>query len=222
MDMEYMHGGTGIVMRESGEHVWGMATARISFLIKTNILDSTVTAILTVSGNTSGKMATPMQENFSMAWNMARVNGERSQMSTTQSTVLKHCVSVISLRVNIEGIRKTVMESSIGRVATYTRAHILKMWGKAMERCIGSMAIFSEATGCQGSKMELVSWYFQMALRNWDSFKKMCSSRIWKSMSKSSILCIHLRFNRFLNTSIRKWKNISGWMNLLEIQTMNI
>ena len=44
-----------------------MATARISFLTKTNILDSIVTAILTVSDNTSGKMATPMQENFSMA-----------------------------------------------------------------------------------------------------------------------------------------------------------
>lgn len=89
---------------------------------------------------------------------MEKVNGERRQKNKIQPMLaLNHCACVTSLKVNIAGTRKTVMGSSIGRVATCTRAPILKMSGKASERCTGLTAIYSEVIGLTGSRTGLVS-----------------------------------------------------------------
>ena len=64
------------------------------------------------------------------------------------------CAYVISLRVSIVVIRKTGMESSIGRAETFLKETTLMIRDKAMVKCSGLTATFLEVTGFKVSKME--------------------------------------------------------------------
>lgn len=115
---------------------------------------------------------------------MGRANGGRKLRKTL---VLKINASVISSKESTKRIRRTVMASSSGLAETCTEVNLLMINAKGMERCNGSTATYTKATGSTVCKMGWESWSSPMASRNSVFSKTMSSSQTLTTM----IMCLN-------------------------------
>ena len=151
--MVYINGRMVIVLKENGSIALSTVKAQISSLMVMYSQVSTIMANLRARASISGKMEVSILVSSRMASNMAKENGRNGWKART----------AIDSRETTRMIRKMVLASSFGSLATTIRAVTKTMSVMDMERCFGTMEAITKVSGLMGSRTVLAVWNFQMA-----------------------------------------------------------
>ena len=151
--MVYINGKMVIVLKENGSIALSTVKAQISSLMVMYSQVSMIMANLRARASISGKMEVSILVSSRMASNMAKENGRNGWKART----------AIDSRETTRMIRKMVLASSFGSLATTIRAVTKTMSVMDMERCFGTMEAITKVSGLMGSRTVLAVWNFQMA-----------------------------------------------------------
>ena len=142
--MEFMFGRMETSTKENGLMDLSTTTELTSLLMEISTRANTKKEGQMVSDSTSGETEASTLDSSKTVLSTEKANGRRQT-----------CLSAINTKETMRWTRSMAMEFSSGRVETYTKGIMLMMKGKAMERCSGLMALFTEESGLKVFSMDM-------------------------------------------------------------------